>query len=87
MPVEIKHYIDAQHGFREVSDSKLGFGLFLHDWKWVSLPDFSNASDLEKLQWVLKEMGVNYPSIDSNDKKKIVLTPYFLFDSSGKLIK
>lgn len=56
--------------------------------KVVSLPDIQNATNLEKLEWVLRDIGVKY------EIKGVWLQGFsngikfsFSFDDNGKIIK
>lgn len=97
MPITTKKYIEAINlNILEMRDNDI-LGTWAYE-KVVSLPDFSNASDLEKLEWVLKEIGVQYSfyeNIPSRGNKCIEPwmyhwcedTRFLRFDRNGKLIK
>lgn len=55
----------------------------------IEHPINSNATDLEKLEWVLKEIGIEYFIDGYKDKKQMIglLGVGVWFDHNGKLIK
>ena len=60
----------------------------------VELPDFSKATDIEKLEWLLMEFGLGCHENQFSGKARITANSIndlsnvsMLFDESGKLVK
>lgn len=64
------------------------------EWNVVELPDFSAMSDLQKLEWVLNEIGVQHKILSEYNQHlngteifTDMLEDMLCFDANGKLIK
>ncbi len=96
MPITKKKYIEIDNdgypvaGRPVVNDDDGGLAFPIS--RSVELPDLSNATDLEKLEWVLKEIGAGRKlenALASNPDMggRRIFCLGFVFNHEGKLIK